>query len=227
MTENLALRPEGPAADSRDMVAVHDMFRRQFRRLPELLAAVPVEDPARVRVVTDHAAFLTTILHAHHGGEDAVVWPRITARASAEDLALTATMLAQHERIDRALEDAATATAALAAEPSEQAREAAVAAVRAALPPIEEHLALEEAEVLRLIDRFLTQDEWAATAGHGMDSLPPEMFPVMFGMLLEDMGPQMYAIFSGPIPDEVIVPMTEAGPLAYGEYRARLEAAVG
>jgi hemerythrin-like domain-containing protein len=227
MTENLTVRPAGPAADSRDMVAVHDMFRRQYAALPALLAAVPVAEPDRVRVVTDHATFLSTVLHAHHGGEDAVVWPRILARGEGPDRALAETMAAQHDRIDAALDALADATRALAETPSERTRRAAVAATEAAIPAIEEHLALEEAQMLALIDRYLTQDEWAATAGHGMESLAPELFPVMFGMLLEDMSEEMYAIFSGPVPDEVMVPMRTAGPAAYAEHRARLEAAVG
>lgn len=226
LENDLAIRPNGPAADSRDMVAVHDMFRRQFRALPDLLASARHDRPDDVHVVTDHAQFLIAVLHAHHGGEDAIVWPRIEARGGDESRALAEAMTRQHEQIDTALTHLVAAITDLAAKPSRVGAAAAAEAARAALATIEEHLALEESQMLALIDRYLTHEEWAAVGGHGLDSLDESMFPVMFGMLLEDMSPQMYDIFSAAVPEPVIGHMTTAGPTAYAEHHSRLQAAI-
>ena len=226
LRDDLTIRPDGPAADSRDMVAVHDMFRRQFKALPDLLASAPQDRPDDVRVVTAHAQFLITLLHAHHDGEDVIAWPRIEARGGDEPRALAETMTLQHEQIDAALTHLATAVADLAAHPSRAGAIVAADAARSALEIVQEHLALEEARVLVLIDHYLTQEEWAAVAGHGMENLDESMFPVMFGMLLEDMSPRMYDIFSAAIPEPVIGPMTAAGPPAYAQYLSQLQAAI-
>lgn len=81
---DLAVRPDDPAADSRDMVAVHDVFHRQFRKLVGLLASAPHDRPNDVQVLTNQAQLLMTIFHANHGGEDAIVWPRNKARGGDE-----------------------------------------------------------------------------------------------------------------------------------------------
>jgi DUF438 domain-containing protein len=224
---DLTTRPEGPDADTRDMVPVHDMFRRQFRWLPELLESVPVDDRDRVRVVTDHAAFLTMLLHAHHGSEDAVVWPRVEARGQGADIELSEIMEAQHERIDHALQTLDRTTAALAEAPSAATREAAATAAREAVPTLEEHLALEEAEMLVVIERHLTQAEWDTVAGHSLATVEEAMFPVLFGMVLEDITAEKLAAFSHPIPPDLMAAMSEAGPAAYAAHRARLQEAIG
>ena len=64
-------------ADSRDMLVIHQMFRRQFKAIPGLVSAVPEGEPAKVAVVADHVTWMVAFLHAHHQGEDELVWPRL------------------------------------------------------------------------------------------------------------------------------------------------------
>ncbi|NBE98591.1 FAD-binding protein [Nonomuraea sp. KC401] len=219
--------PLPPPADSRDMVAVHDMYRREFDRLRALLAAVPVDRTTSVRRVTDHGTFLIELLHAHHGSEDALVWPKLTARDPDGTRALTATMTAQHEAVDRRLRDTEESLAALAARPGEERRDDALNALDALIPPLREHLALEEAEALALIDRHLTAGEWAEVGGMGLAEVPPERVPVMFGMLLDGVSQEMYDVFAAAVPAEVLTAMAQAGPPAWAGYLAELRTAAG
>ncbi|MFV2214414.1 FAD-binding protein [Actinomadura sp. LOL_016] len=217
--------PLPPRADSRDMVAVHDMYRREFDRLRTLVAAVPTA--GAVRRVTDHGAFLIDLLHAHHGSEDALVWPKLAARDPSGTRALTSTMTAQHEEVDRRLRDVETSLAALAAHPGEDRRDAALDALDALIPPLREHLALEEAEALAFIDRHLTAGEWAEVGGMGLAAIPPERVPVMFGMLLDGVSQEMYEVFAAAVPAEVLTAMAQAGPPAWSAYLAELRTAAG
>ena len=43
-----------PMADSRDMIVIHDMFRREFKAIPGLVSGVPGTDAAKVGIVADH-----------------------------------------------------------------------------------------------------------------------------------------------------------------------------
>jgi hypothetical protein len=223
--------PLPPRADSRDMVAVHDMYRREFDRLRELVAAVPVAGPPdaaeRVRRITDHGTFLIELLHAHHGSEDALVWPKLTARDPAGTRALTSTMTAQHEAVDQRLREVETSLDALAEHPGAERRADVLDALDALIPPLREHLALEEAEALAFIDRHLTAGEWAEVGGMGLAAVPPERVPVMFGMLLDGVSAEMYAVFAAAVPAEVLTSMAQAGPPAWAACLAELRTAAG
>jgi hemerythrin-like domain-containing protein len=100
-------------------------------------------------------------------------------------------MQSDHDAIDAALAAARKAVAELVTDASEEHRTSAGEAIVNATTVIDRHLALEESDMLTFIDRYLTQDEWASVPGHGLEELAPEVFPVMFGMLLEDMTPQI------------------------------------
>ncbi|OLT30526.1 hypothetical protein BJF79_38790 [Actinomadura sp. CNU-125] len=213
------------------MVAVHDMYRREFDRLRELVAALPVagvpDASERAGRVAGHGAFLIELLHAHHGSEDALVWPKLAERDPAGTGALTAAMTAHHEEIDRWLREAETSLAAFAADPGEDRRKVVLDALDALLPPLREHLALEEAEALAFIDRHLTAGEWAEVGGMGLAAVPPEQVPLMFGMLLDGVTAEMYAVFAAAVPAEVLEAMAQAGPPMWAARLAELRAAAG
>jgi hypothetical protein len=62
----------------RSMIMLHSALRRKFRLLLALVRGVPDADTGRAQIVAEHIDFLTTILHAHHHGEDVVIsaWRR-------------------------------------------------------------------------------------------------------------------------------------------------------
>jgi hypothetical protein len=53
---------------------------REFKAIPGLVTEVPEGDVAQVAIVADHVAWMVTFLHAHHEGEDLLVWPRLLER---------------------------------------------------------------------------------------------------------------------------------------------------
>lgn len=82
--------------DMTEMFAVHDCLRHEFARLPLTVKAVPEGDAARAGVLGRHVLLMTALLHAHHDGEDELVWPLLAERApEAEEI--VAMMEGQHE----------------------------------------------------------------------------------------------------------------------------------
>jgi hemerythrin-like domain-containing protein len=212
----------GPMADSRDMFVIHDMFRREFTAIPDLVREVPDGDRSKVAIIADHVTWMVRFLHTHHEGEDLLVWPKLLDRAPAEVDPLIHTMEAQHEGLADALDtlgELATAwrTTCAAAE-----RLAVAEAATALLTVIAEHLDLEEREVLPLIDTYLTEKEWKEVGGHGMKAMSFGQVKVAFGMILNQAEPEQITTMRDVIPRVPWMIFSFVGPRAYIKYTERL-----
>ena len=215
-----------PMADSRDMYVIHDMFRREFEAIPGLVSAVAVGDTARVAVVADHVEWMVEFLHAHHEGEDLLVWPKLLARAPAETNLLVHTMEAQHEGLDRALQDLAARAEGWRTTGTAVERDALAGAAIDLLGRIAEHLDLEEREVLSLIDKYLTDKEWKAIGGAGLKKFSFSQLKVSFGMILNEARPEQVQIMKDTIPRVPWTIFAFFGPRAYAKYAERLNGPV-
>ncbi|WP_372462559.1 hemerythrin domain-containing protein [Streptomyces thermodiastaticus] len=98
-------------ADSREMIAVHDMFRREFSAMPDLAENVTPGDAHHATMVAEHVGFVAGLLHAHHAAEDALLWPILRERAAGDVAPLLGTMQSQHDEIDRRSSPACAVTA--------------------------------------------------------------------------------------------------------------------
>ncbi len=214
-----------PMADSRDMIVIHQMFRREFRAIPALVSAVPDHDAAKVAIVADHVTWMVAFLHGHHEGEDEMVWPRLLERIPEETDPLIATMEAQHAGLAKALDDLAARAAEWRATSAAPEREAVARAADDLLPRIAEHLDLEELKVLSLIDRFLTEKEWAQVGGSGLKKFPFAKLTIAFGMILNETTPEQAQIMRDVIPRIPFTIFSVLGPRAYVRYSARLRSA--
>ncbi len=58
------------------MAEIHRMFRAGFGEGRALVDGVAEGDAAHADVVGDHLAMLSIGLHAHHEGEDTMLWAR-------------------------------------------------------------------------------------------------------------------------------------------------------
>ena len=154
-------------ADSRDMFVERDMFRRQFKAIPGLVSEVPDGDANQVATVADHVTWMVTFLHAHHEGEDLLVWPRLLERVPDEIDPLIYTMETQHAGLAQALDDLGAKAAGWRKTCAVPERDALAGAATDLLLRIAEHLDLEERQVLPLIDKYLTEKEWKQVGGSG------------------------------------------------------------
>lgn len=100
-------------------------------------------------------------LHHHHEGEDTGLDPMVRRKDPSLAPLLDA-MDAEHHRITPAMDELTAAARAWSSDPGAQDRVlAAVAALRAVLDPHLRHEEEEEEEVMPLVQRSVTEREWA------------------------------------------------------------------
>jgi len=209
-------------ADSRDMILAHHALRHEFGALPALIRDVPAGDAGRVATVADHIQMLGDMLHGHHASEDDHVWPKLLERCPGQVQPLVETMEAQHERIDRDLRELTAGARRWRAGASATEQDALASSAERLLPPLREHLALEEAEILPLIDQYLTDAEWRATVSASTGKLPLTKAPVAMGMLLKHADAEMLQVMRAAVPKVFWIVFRPLGARAYRRYAERV-----
>lgn len=184
---------------TREMVVVHKMFRREFGNASLWVRRVAPGDTAQAQRVTTHLDTIFDALHHHHEAEDIHLWPLLRERAT-EHGELLDRMEAQHEGIDPALERARAAGAAWVASGDESAREGFAAALDEMVGPLMAHLDQEEAEILPLAQRMLSEEEWARLGEYVVGTTPKKVLINGFGGILEDATPQEREMMMGVLP---------------------------
>ena len=220
-TMTITKNPTRPQIE--EMYVVHRTFRRELGALPGLIRDVADGDVARARVVGGHLSLVLDGLHMHHTGEDEVLWPRLLERAAPE-AALVETMQRQHELVDegtarvRSFNDQWLGTAS-AIRGEQLAR-----LVEQLDTTLFEHLDLEEREVLPLIERHITQAEWATLSEHGQELMERKMLPIFFGSLIEDTTEEERRMMLGGLPPLLRPVVRTLGVWQYRRYIRRVRA---
>ena len=155
----------GPRIDTREMVLIHRVIRREFGQPPRLIRAAP-NDRARSKATGAHAREMLHFLHTHHTGEDQLLFPLLRERA-ALDPELMDRMDAQHAQVNDAVAAVGAELPAWTASADAAAGERMAALVDAAMPALIDHLAEEEQKLLPIVSVTLTQSEWDALGKHG------------------------------------------------------------
>ncbi|MFD3451916.1 hemerythrin domain-containing protein [Streptomyces sp. NPDC058691] len=209
-----------PMADVRDMYMAHTMMRREFRLLPQLVRDVATGDTKRAEVVAAHADKVCLILHLHHEGEDAVVWPRLLERGGQETAAIVPTMEGQHHVIERALDEVTDLLRGWRS--TAQGGEELADAFERLLGALLEHMALEEKEILPLAEKYITAAEWKLLGEHGMEKSPKKDLPLAFGMVMYEGDPEVVkaVLAHAPFAARMIMPIV--GPRLYASHAKRV-----
>ncbi|MGJ6967871.1 hemerythrin domain-containing protein [Streptosporangium sp. G11] len=199
----MLIDPNSPAdkPEIQQMKVIHRAMRREFARLPELIAAVPAGDIARARLLGAHLALVLGMLHEHHEAEDELLWPILIERVPLEK-DLIEVMQRQHDAIARAVGVVEAGLPSWTADASLTARDRLAGALRDLGSALIEHLGLEEGAVLPLIHEHLTVPEWLAPQEHAMKHGPKPLTGklTLAGMVLEDATPRERAWFLSEMP---------------------------
>jgi hemerythrin-like domain-containing protein len=198
-TEMSTAGPSPKLCDTRGMVVVHRVFRRELRLLPPMVDAVPAGDTARSERVARHLVEMTTALHDHHTGEDRLLWPRLRRRVPAADQLLDR-MALEHVAIAEGLDAARHLTSTWRDTADDRQARQLVALLQTTSAALDRHLGDEERLVLPLVERHITNAEWEELAAHGMGSIPRSRLPVFLGHILEDADPAERAAFLARVP---------------------------
>ncbi|WP_033343021.1 hemerythrin domain-containing protein [Catenuloplanes japonicus] len=212
-------------ADSRDMIGAHDAMRREFSALPGLIAGVPARDENGTAVVAGHVLMMVGFLHAHHTSEDDHVWPRLRERCPDDIAPLIETMDRQHAFIHGELEALTAGGRRWRASADATDRDAVAVVAERLLPALYEHLALEEEQILPLIDRHLTEREWKATVEASFGKVTFAQRLLMMGMALHGASEEQARLLRAAVPAVVWHAGRPIGTRLYRSHRARLASA--
>ena len=70
-----------PRPDTRDMYAVHGVFRDTLGAAPTLVGGIAPGDAERVALIANYYENILSFLEAHHDGEEHLVFPLLRERA--------------------------------------------------------------------------------------------------------------------------------------------------
>lgn len=209
------------SVNTRDMEIVHRVLRRESRLLVELVAAVAPGDTARAKVIADHFRVYRVGLHNHHEGEDELLWPPLLSRVDLEaDIVLR--MQAQHERIAATLARLDAAVPAWEATAGADERDTLVAALAEHHAVLLNHLDDEEATLLPLAAKHITEQEWASLGDHLVNNTPKPTLLTLFGAVLEDADPAERATVLSGLPASVRVIWHVIGRPRYARHIRRV-----
>ncbi|MEZ0577275.1 hemerythrin domain-containing protein [Nocardioides sp. MH1] len=151
--------PGGPI-DMRNMYLMHHAFRRDLRKFGAAVPRTPVDDRATWVALAARWERFAEVLHKHHSGEDAGIWPFLLERAHPSERQTLLAMDAEHEKIDPLLQSCGEGFAALAAAGTPELRAALAVRLAEARQLLAEHLKHEETEAMVILQRHMTPEDW-------------------------------------------------------------------
>jgi hemerythrin-like domain-containing protein len=211
-----------PLADARDMFVVHTMFRREFGLMPGLVRAVAAEDTTRAALIADHVALLAQGLALHHQGEDDHIWPLLRERCPEECSSLVEVMQDQHDAIHECFAPVKKAAESWRHTAAAGTREALTTAIEQLLAVTREHLALEEERVVPLIEKYLTEPEYALAGQESAAAVPPDKVLIAFGMTIYEGDPEAINSIISHLPADVQPGIRDQAAAAYAAYAEKL-----
>jgi hemerythrin HHE cation binding domain-containing protein len=156
-----AAAPEGPV-DLQLMYLMHHAFRRDLADLASAAQHTPVADRATWRLLAQRWALFSEVLHNHHSGEDAGLWPWLLEHGTPQDVATLEAMEAEHAQVDPLLRACAEGFERLVDHADEDARAALAVRLAATRDALTRHLAHEETDAMAVLQRLMTHEQWVA-----------------------------------------------------------------
>jgi hemerythrin-like domain-containing protein len=211
-----------PPADARDMFVAHTMFRREFGLMPRIVRGVAPGNSARTGLVADHIALMTEELTAHHQGEDRHIWPLLRGRCREECESLADIMEEQHHAVHDHLLEVGKAAGSWRQSASASMRDVLAEAIEQLHVVTREHLALEEERAVPLIEKYLTEVEYARAGQEAAAALPPDKLLVALGMAIYEGDPEVIDMMVSTMPPDVGPAIKDQAASAYATYAEKL-----
>src|SRR4051794_17301507 len=219
MSNAVAAPPARP--DTREMIVIHNLFRRVFGDLPGLIREVRSGDAARAAVLADAFVEVATGLHHHHTNEDELLWPTLLGRVEVErTFVLRAEE--QHERVHELLERGHVRAASFRTDPIAEKREAFAATAAELEAALREHMADEERYILPLVEEHLTVAEWEELGERGRAGIPKERLLIQLGWILDGRSPEECREFLAKLPRPARVAWRLVGRRKFEKERRRI-----
>jgi hypothetical protein len=212
--------PSGTTCDASGMAEIHRLYQSGFGEAPDLVRGVAVGDVAHAEAVATQLDLLSVSLHAHHEGEDQRLWEPLVERSPSCSPHVER-MKAHHAELLVHL------TAMDAALPPWRASAAAPEAVLSALDGVNAalrvHLPDEEANIVPVMEKVITQPEVDWFGEHGRASTPKGQTWNMLGAILRGQPDGGAEWLKKNLPGPVRLIWRLVGAPKYAKTRAALE----
>lgn len=210
-------------SDPFEMALVHRAFHRELHNATGLVRSATAGDTSRSAVVGEHIDFMLTAIHHHHLAEDAVVWPRLSARRPGR-AAEVHRMEDAHRGIADASERVRAAAARWADSGDPSLADQLVPLVEEFLSRIDEHFDDEERNVVPLIAEYLSPRQWRKFLAHGSAFVRthPRRGLALGAMVLDGESAENRRRFLGNVPLPVRTVFNMVGERVYAGYRAEV-----
>jgi len=156
-----AAAPDGPV-DMQVMYVMHHAFRRDLAKFASAAQHTPVEDRTTWRLLASRWKVFAEVLHMHHSGEDAGLWPWLLGHGTEADRSTLEAMEAEHAEIDPLLAACAEGFERLADHADDDVRAALAVRLVATRDSLARHLAHEETDAIAILQRLMSPEEWLA-----------------------------------------------------------------
>jgi hemerythrin-like domain-containing protein len=153
------------------MLVAHAALIREFRLAPAAVSRVKPGDRKHARDVDEYLAMMCYSLHAHHDGEDRILWPVLRARLSAAESKLLNKIESQHANINDSIEQVNEARRRWLDHPDPNHASDLADALQALYELVTEHVEAEERDVLPMAAAYLSEAEWHAINEGGKEVL--------------------------------------------------------
>ncbi|KRE42771.1 hypothetical protein ASG74_10365 [Knoellia sp. Soil729] len=195
---------EGPH-DHTGMHVMHHAFRRDLARFAAAATATPLGEPDTWAALGERWDRFCHVLHEHHHSEDTLYWPvldtAVRARGTDADRAEVAAMSDEHAEIDPTLTALTTAFRAMADHPCEDRRHAIEIRLAGLREVLGAHLEHEETVVLPLVQRVMTEGEFAEVEREIQKGYRLRDTPFIIGWVVDGLPQEAlerFFAFSGP-----------------------------
>lgn len=179
---------DGPH-DQSGMYLMHHAFRRDLASFASAVRRTPLTEPDVWRALAVRWTRFAETLHHHHEAEDTSIWPVLMSHAdadgNAEDRATLEAMEAEHAVIDPSLAACHAGFQAMTDHPCADHRDALDRHLTRLRESLAEHLRHEETEALPMIQRTMTDAEYAAVEKAAQSAYPVSAVPFLVPWVLE------------------------------------------
>ena len=172
--------------DTRDMVALHAALARALGDARGQIASVSDGDAERARRIADYLGEVFWLIHAHHDGEDELLYPLLAQRVP-DGQETFSKMDAQHLAVSSSIETAGRAAEQFGSSAALIDGRNAAGACEALLTVMTEHVNDEEETVLPIAARVIAPPEWGAMPAHALSRYPGDRVWLPFGLAFEGM----------------------------------------
>jgi hypothetical protein len=205
---------DAPLLDTRDMFGIHKALNNGLTMAIDVTPEIGDGDGARAQRLSSFVSEVLWLLHAHHGGEDALLYPLLIERAP-DDKALFTKMDDQHVAVAQCAEGAERANESFGMSALSTDGATLLAALAELRDVAGEHLTEEEIKILPIVAQHITPAEWGALPGHALGSYRGERMWLPLGLIFEAMPDDIRASMLEHMPPPLLNMWAGGGSDAY------------